>query len=252
LIVRCGLVAAVVGCAPAGTSAARPEQAPAPVRTAPELTASQTSQSQPQASQPEPAEAREPATVLGEPPCALFAALFEKGRTFEYRYTDTVDTHATPGDGPPIARTSETIACKVTEVAFDDAGLRAELECKAPTDATIVLDLDGFRYRDEKLFWSAFGDPNDEPWLACEPRAHKRSLPDPPDAPGSKCTVEVAADAKLGWCRIHRCPKGGYGFKPSMHRTCFTPAGLSLQAGTNLEGPRQTTWELLPARAPTP
>jgi hypothetical protein len=188
-----------------------------------------------------------PTTAAPElvPPCPLFEALFEQDRVFTYRFTDAVDTHAPAKDGPQVARTDDKVGCKVIAVESDDGSLRTELECTDTSGAHPILDLDGFRYRDEKLWWGSFPFPDEEPWLDCEPRASYRKLPDPPDTPGRACSLRISADPDLGWCRTLRCRKGGYGGSPSLHRVCVAPGrGLTLQEGKNLEGPRVTRWRL--------
>lgn len=173
--------------------------------------------------------------------CPLFAALFERGRTFALAYRDTVDTHATLADGPPQHTTMATVTCIVDEVTADAGELSAFLVCRADVDGPLILAPTGFRYRDGQLWYGALVQQGEEPWLACEPQTRSFTV----DQHGHACSVDIAADDERGWCRAVRCPKGGYGYRPSVHQTCFSREhGLSLLRGSNLEGPRQTEWTL--------
>jgi hypothetical protein len=188
---------------------------------------------------------------VADPPCPLFARLFESGRRFEYRFSDVVDTHATAGDGPPTLRTLEALICTVSAVEQDGAALRASVACRSAAGTTIILDVDGFRYRDGGLWWGAFGHSGEEAWLSCSPRARSYTLPGPAGDPG--CSIAIARDTDLGWCRTERCPKRGYGYRPSIHTTCVAAGrGLTLQTGFNLEGPRTTEWRLVKSQSADP
>ncbi len=210
-------------------------------------------ESEPTAPAPAPSVAPLPpddtgATPPAGVPAALYALLFERGRSWTFKSSLRLQTWSGPPAKPEVTRSTRTVTCIVSSVVSHAWGVASTIDCEGHEDPVVSMPIAG-EWAATRLGLHHPGEVIEkEPdakslVIAAAPAAkHTRTTIDP-EREGTWSEERVFPKGK-GWCSETTYVDGDGG----LSRFCFEAGRGFSSAASSFEGGHSRQYEFVPAK----